>query len=84
MLESINSQSIPAAVFQALPALPDQPHIINIKMPKQHPIADVITAVARFTLYAVAGAITFMYAKSKIETGSPLSPSKLPSMSLKR
>jgi hypothetical protein len=68
-------QSLPAAFLTALPELPEHSHnTFNVKMPKQHPLADVIVAAAKFALYAVAGAITFMYAKHKIDTGSPFEP----------
>lgn len=50
--------------------LPDQPHVIKVKMPKQHPIADVVASIARLTLWAVTGAITFLYAKKQIDEGS--------------
>ncbi len=70
-------QSIPERIADALASarlqLPDH-STIHIKMAKQHPVADVISALGNVVLFVASAAITLMFAKRHIDAGSPFEP----------
>ncbi len=65
-------QHIPQRVEEQLQAssivLPDRANI-NIKLAKQHPVADVISAFSHLVLFVASSAITFMFAMHQIKSG---------------
>ncbi len=66
-------EAIPERVEQELQAsaiiLPERSNV-TIKLAKQHPVADVISALSHFMLFMASSAITVMFAKRQIESGS--------------